>query len=259
MSRTYSVLPMRFSANPGAVIAFLETLGLHKQMDQESGGWAVFAGASGAVAVHGTETAASGPAAGDTSLNFTVADVAAAGDELRTVGLTTTVWDETYGKQGSVRTPIGCSIGLSEHGRTDLPGSYRVHEQVTAASLDVVVVWYSADFRRDAAFFAAFGFEPFDSLDNPWWCTLRAGRGQGVIGLHAVDTEADPGIPPVEALVGRPALVRVGYETSEPLDALAARLRAAGHDSASVIDDEVGTRVVMNDPDGQRLEIFPTT
>lgn len=249
MSQPYTTFPIRFSADPDAMIAFWETLGLTREVHADDGGPAVFRGASGMVAVRGAGSAEADAEVGTTSLSFAVADVDTASAELSEAGLEPKIWDEPAGRQGSVRSPIGGSVGLSENLPRDVGGAYRVHEQTVAASLDITVVWYTTDFRRDAAFFAMLGFEPFDDLDNPWWCSLRAGRGQGVIGLHRA--ESDP--------VGAEALVEIGFETSEPLDALAGRLRAAGHDSATVFDDEVGTRVVVTDPDGRKLEIHPTS
>ena len=273
MSHPYTVFPMRFSAEPAAMIAFLEELGLRRVLDTEGGGYAEFVAASGRVAVHGVADAAP-VTPGDTSLNLSVADVDPALAQLRGLGLTTSVLDDSYGRRGVVSSPGGRAIGLyaeAEHARDGL----RVHEQTVAASLDVVAVRYSSDFRADAAFFGSFGFEPFGPLDDPWWCALRAGRRQGgVIGLHApsehstdapadapteASTEVSSGasIPAEGAEPARPALVKLGFETSEPLDALAARLQAAGY-RAGVAEDEAGTKVVVTDPDGQHLEIHPT-
>jgi hypothetical protein len=261
MSPSYTVFPMRFSAEPEAIIGFLEALGLQLVLDSESGTYAEFVAASGRVAVHDAADAAARVGPGDTSLNFSVADVDAAVAQLRGVGLTTSAWDESYGRQGVVSTPGGSAIGLNPEGGRGRDG-FRVHEQTVAASLDVVAVRYSSDFRADAAFFGSFGFEPFGSLDDPWWCELRAGRRQGgVIGLHAPNENARANPPGPDAhgaaVTDRPALVRLGFETSEPLDALAARLQAAGY-RASVAEDEAGTKVVVTDPDGQDLEIHPT-
>lgn len=247
---TYTVFPGRFSADPAGMAGFLETLGLSRIPGGPQGGSAVFAGASGRVAVYGADpAAAAAPAAGRTVLRFGVDDLDAAVADLRAGGLEAVAWDDAYGRQGAVRTPLGLSLGLVEIGRSGESGTVP-GRQHTAASLDVVAVFYSADFARDARFYAAFGFEPFSPVDDPWWCDLRAGRGQGVIGLHATETE--------RALAGTPVLVGLGFETSEPLDALAGRLAGAGH-PARVVEDEAGPHVDVTDPDGQSLEIHLTT
>lgn len=261
MSPAYTVFPMRFSAEPEAMIGFLEALGLQLVLDNESGTDAEFVGASGRVAVHDAADPAARVSPGDTSLNLSVVDVDEAVAQLRGVGLTTSAFAESDGRQGVLSTPGGSAIGLNAKGERGSDG-LRVHEQTVAASLDVVAVRYSSDFRTDAAFFGSFGFEPFGSLDDPWWCELRAARRQGgVIGLHAPneDTRSDAVGADLDGVADtdRPALVRLGFETSEPLDALAARLQAAGY-RASVAEDEAGTKVVVTDPDGQHLEIHPT-
>ncbi|GAA3626246.1 VOC family protein [Microlunatus ginsengisoli] len=245
----YAVFPMRFSADPAPLIEFWRTLGL-RQLDGASGGYAEFAAASGLLAVHPAEPAGSGASPGQTTLNVAVADVDVEADRLAAAGWPTRVRDEPYGRQGVVTGPAGRLIGLnaipSRGGEVD--GGQRI-----AASLDVVAVWYSDDFTADAAFFGAFGFEPFGSLDNPWWCDLRAARRRGgVIGLHGTG-----GGGPAAGGAG-PALVQLGFETSEPLDALAARLVAAGYADARVTDGEAGIAVEVADPDGQRVEVHPT-
>ena len=266
MSHDYTVFPIRFSAQPQAMIAFYTALGLAKTFDHDSGTWAVFRGASGALAVHGLAEAESDKVAGATSLNLTVADVSAAAAELAGRGIETTAWDETFGKQGAVTSPDGRVVGLNEEQQDDLYGGYRIHEQRVAASLDVVAVVESADFAASAEFFAAFGFTPFGSLDDPWWCELRSPtRLAGALGLHRPTGDADD--LPVgnitcesEGATQRPPLlVRLGFETSEPLDALAARLAVAGYADAAVVDDEGGSRVVVIDPDGQQVQIRPTS
>lgn len=261
MSERYTVLPMRFSRRPQEMIGFLEALGLRKRLDTETGTYALFDGASGRVAVHGIEEG-SRRTSGDTTLNFAVDDVQAVVQALADGGMQTAVWDETYAKQGIVRTADGRVIGLNENTQDDLYGGYRLHEQSVAASLDVVAVWYSDDFTADARYFAAFGFEPFGSLDDPWWCDLRTGRRTGgVIGLHGTGggSDLDRAETPDEAPdeLTPPALVRLGFETAEPLDALAARLAAAGY-QAAVVENEAGPQVHVTDPDGQHLEIHPT-
>ena len=267
MSQSYTIFPMRFSAEPRAMIALLEALGLQRVLDNADGTYAEFQGASGRVAVHGVGAATERRTPGDTALNLAVGDVDAAIAEMTGVGLATAASDEMDGQQGVVKALDGTVVGLRAEAREKLDG-YRVHEQTVAASLDVVAVWTSADFRADAAFFGAFGFEPFGSLDDPWWCDLRVGHRQGgVIGLHAPNEESNgastedhsPGSSgtDADAATERPALVRLGFETSEPLDALAARLQAAGY-PAVVAEDGAGTKVVLTDPDGQHVEIHPT-
>jgi catechol 2,3-dioxygenase-like lactoylglutathione lyase family enzyme len=244
---SYSVLLTRSSADPAAMIAFLQTLGLRSVQHDDSGG-AEFAGRAGFVAVR----AAGAAEPGTTLLDLAVTEIAAAERELAGSGVRVETGDGAGGgRAGRVVLPAGLVVRLDQETSQERFGGLPVHEQRVAASLDVVAVRPSNDFASDAAAFAYFGFEPVGALDDPWWCPLRAGRASGVIGLHSPGGEPLPAAPDAIA-------VRLGFETSEPLDALAGRLRVAGHD-ATVQTDERGAKVVLTDPDGQPLEIHPTS
>ncbi|MCB0910719.1 MAG: VOC family protein [Propionibacteriaceae bacterium] len=255
MGETSRVFPMRFSPEPERMVRFLEVLGLRRVLESERGGYAAFEGAAGSVAVHSVEGADSDVANGVTSLNVLVADVDATAAVLREAGLDADAWDEAYGRQGAVRTPRGAA-GLNEATPADLYG-YRAVEGGDAPLTDVIAVWYSDDFARDAAFFAHLGFTPEGSLDDPWWCALWGADGAGGIGLHTPDPASVETPVDASGWLEHPALVRLGFETREPLDALVARLRDAGYDSARLTADEAGPKVVLTDPDGQYLEIHP--
>ena len=108
--------------------------------------------------------------------------------------------------------------------------------------------------RAEAAYFAPFGFTA-PSYDDPWWIGLRAGERSGVIGLHTGEVETrnprsdgDPFEPVHE--------VRIGFETSEPLDRLADRLRAVGF-APTMITDGPDPRIVLTDPEGDEVQIHP--
>lgn len=256
MSEASRVFPMRFSPDPGRMVRFLEVLGLRRVLESERGGYVAFEGGAGSVAVHSVEGADSAVADGVTSLNVLVADVDAAAAALRDAGLDADAWDEAYGRQGAVRTPRGGVAGLNEATQADLYG-YRAVGGGDAPLTDVIAIWYSDDFARDAAFFAHLGFTPTGSLDDPWWCALRGADGAGGIGLHTPDSASTEDPVAASGWLENPALVRLGFETREPLDALVARLQDAGYDSARLTADEAGPKVVLTDPDGQYLEIHP--
>lgn len=251
----YRVFPIRFSADTASMVRFLEVLGLRSVLESVDGGYVHLEGAAGSLAVHPTDSAASDVGHGWTSLNLLAADVGAAAAELRQAGREATTWDEAYGLQGAVLAPDGHAIGLNEARPADLYG-YRVHAG-ESMPIDVVAVWYSDDFARDTAFFADLGLRPQGGLDDPWWRALTGQADSGTVGLHAptgpsAPTHADPGTAGLDA----PALVRLGFETAEPLDDLVARLEAAGY-VATLTADEAGPKVVLVDPDGQPLEIHP--
>jgi hypothetical protein len=52
--------------------------------------------------------------------------------------------------------------------------------------------------------------------------------------------------------------VRIGFETTEPLDVLVERLRSAGLDP-TMITDGPDPRAVLVDPDGEEVQIHPTS
>jgi hypothetical protein len=150
----FIVFPLRFTNDAPTMVAFLETMGLHKAVCTKSDGFAVLHGRSGAVMVHGTQTAESLAGHGSTTLNFAVASVAAAAELLHGSGYETHAWDESYGTQGVVRHPSGQLIGLNAEDEEDLYG-YQVHPRAGTPMIDVVAVCASPDFVRDADYFAA--------------------------------------------------------------------------------------------------------
>jgi catechol 2,3-dioxygenase-like lactoylglutathione lyase family enzyme len=256
MSVECRVFPMRFSADPAAMVRFLEVLGLRARLQSGNGAYACLVGASGSVAVHACGAAATGGVrAGFTSLNVLVADVRAAAAALSSAGNEADAWDEAYGVQGAVLLPGGAALGLNEAVQADLYG-YRSIEPSGTGAVDVVAVRYSDDFAGDIAFFAHLGFVPDGPPDDPWWCALRGSPTAGVIGLHAPSGPRTPDAM-ASGWLERPAAAQLGFDTAEPLDELAARLRDAGYDTASVLADQAGPKVVLTDPDGQRVEIHP--
>ncbi|MCT2176239.1 hypothetical protein M3F63_00910 [Brachybacterium muris] len=159
----FTVYPLRFSDDAPAVIAFLRTLGMAPVVTTEGEGFAeLIAGGGGRVMVHATSNAETAAPAGETQLCLSVPATDAAAEQLREQGLQVRVWDETYGRQGSVRGPHGEDISLNEHQR-DLYG-YVGHDGARAdPRLSVTAVRVSAegpDRDGDREFFAALGFRP---------------------------------------------------------------------------------------------------
>jgi hypothetical protein len=255
-----TVFPLRFTADPAALISFLRTLGMAPLITTEGEGFAdLVAGGGGRVMVHAAGAAsATGAPAGETQLSTAVASADAAAEQLRGAGLEVDVWDESYGRQGNITGPHGEAIGINED--QDDPYGYIAHDGTGADDrLSVTAVRASADGpqrERDVEFFAALGFTPVDHGGHRY--RALANPGHGTIGLHepAGGEEAhrpgdDPGHPGL-----RVSLVRLGFETAEDLDALAERLDAAGH-PARVVAEDGATSVHVTDPDGQQVEIHP--
>lgn len=257
---TVAVMPLRFSADPAAEISFLRTLGLHPLVTSDGEGFAVLAAPGGGrVMVHGTSGSATGAPAGETQLCLAVDEVDPLVDALRARGVEARVWDETYGRQGSLVGPHGEGIALNEQQR-DLYG-YQGHERpvgedAVAEGLAVVAVRSSAPGaarEADLVLFAALGGRALPGDEGYQRVVLPGG---GEIGLHAPMPDLPVSRPGDDPGFGDPALVDLAVVTDEDLDALATRLRASGYRAA--LRDDAGIRAVhVTDPDGQEVEIHP--
>lgn len=248
MSITLTLNPYRCSREPERMRAFLELLGLRTLLSGD-GGYALLRAGAGLVAVH-----PSGPdRSGETQLSFYVESAERAARELRAAGLEPVVWDESYGRHAGITEPCGGGVWINEE-MHDLYG-HRRHETVEVDSaLAVVAVRSSDDFARDRRFFETLGFRAQGPGDE-WWQELRGPAGTGVIGLHAPHGEASTRPSPENPITGRDPLVGLGFETGEPLERLAERLVAAGHEARLVQEPKRSVHVV--DPDGRQLEIHP--
>ncbi|GAB3811560.1 hypothetical protein GCM10028820_03000 [Tessaracoccus terricola] len=247
--QTFTVFPLRFSSDPPAMIAFLRTLGMADVVTTDGDGYAELRAGAGRVMVHRAEGSDSGVAPVTTDLCLQVPSVDDAAAALERAGLEVRVWDESYGRQASVTGPLGEVIAINEV-QHDLYG-YRGHDGAADARLVVTAVRPSTDFATDTHFFGQLGFTP-DADGDQWWQGLRSPGG--VVGLHMPGEEPssrDTGEP-----FGRQATVRLGFETSEDLDKLAARLVAAGYE-ARVVEEDGLRSVQLTDPDGCHLEIHP--
>lgn len=249
-----AVMPLRFSANAPEMIAFLRTLGMAPLVSTTGDGFAVLAAGAGLVMVHGAAGSDSEAAPGDTDLCIAVPDADSACAAFEQAGAEVRVWDESYGRQGAVTGPRGEQIAVNETQR-DLYG-YRGHDGATPdPRLSVVAVRASEDMDGDAAFFARLGFSATGAGDE-FFRPLHGVADAGVIGLHR-PAPTDRVSRPAPAPFGDTAVVRLGFETTEDLDGLAERLRAAGTD-ARVVHDAV-TSVHVTDPDGIVIEIHPSS
>jgi hypothetical protein len=254
----FTVFPLRFTADPAALIAFLRTLGMSPVVTTEGDGFAdLVAGGGGRVMVHGAASSAIGAPAGETQLSISVPEVDPAAERLRENGLEVVVWDESYGRQGNITGPHGEAVGLNEE-QQDLYG-YVGHDATVADPRLVVTAVraseHGSERERDVAFFATLGFTPAGAGSAAWQALVS--EGHGVIGLHAPapgEAASRPG--DVGGADLRVSLVRLGFETTEDLGDLAARLIRAGYPARVVAQH--GTRSVhLTDPDGQHLEIHP--
>lgn len=235
------VLPYRFTDDPPAMVAFLETLGLAREISAPDGSFAVLGAASGGVGVHHVSA---GNVAGETHL---VLEVASADDLTGLDGVV--VWDEAWGKQAGITDPLGGGIWLDEV-QTDLYG-YVEHHGTPRDALVVDAIRFSTNFAADQAFFARFGLIPAGHHDD-YWTPLQASNNSGTLALHRNTGEAvtrpAPGNP-----VGDHSLCILGFETTEALEDVRDRLLAAGHRAELVEGQRRAVHVV--DPDGQEIQI----
>lgn len=258
MTTDLTVFPIRFSSDPAAMRRFLETLGMAPLVTSGNDAYAdMVAGGGGRVMVHVSDGSATGAPAGETQLCVVAPSTEEAAAGLRAAGLEVVVWDESYGRQGAITGPHGEAIGLNED-QADTYG-YVAHDGAGAdPRLSVAAIRPSApgtEREADLAFFGALGFEPVGEGDEVWQGLSRPGGGS--IGLHAPGPGERPSRSLGEPGTERPAaLARLGFETTEDLAALAARLRAAGYEATAVLDSPAPS-VQLRDPDGQHMEIHP--
>lgn len=249
----FTVFPLRFTRDPRALIAFLRTLGMAPTITAGDDGFGDLVAGAGRVMVHGVRGAVSGAAHGDTDLCLAVPDADRAARDLAEAGIEATVWDESYGRQGRIDGPAGEGVSLNEH-QSDLYG-YQGHDPSGAdPRLSVTAVLMSDDFARDAAWGARLGFVAEETGDAGWR-ELRGPGRTGAIGLHRPVADA-PRTRPTGVEFGDCLQVRIGFSTTEPLDALAERLDAAGH-PARLVEAGGVPSVRVTDPDGIETEIHP--
>ena len=256
---SFTVLPLRFTEDAPAMISFLRTLGMAPAVTAGADAFGRLVAGAGHVMVHAVSGAATGARGGDTDLCLAVEETDQAADALRADGCSVDVWDETYGRQGLLTGPAGETVALNEH-QDDLYG-YRGHDPSGAdPRLSVTAVLSSEDFARDTAWAARLGFraggtDGAEAADDRWFRALRGPGAAGTIGLHR-PAEGDRRSRSTGTEFGHAMQVGLGFETTEDLAELAARLRAAGHPAALVEDGAVRS-VHVTDPDGRHLEIHP--
>jgi len=121
------IRPLRFTADVGAMQAFLETLGLRSRIESERGGWVDMLTGRGMVALHDAASSSTGGQPGQTNLSFEADKVDEVRDRLEQVGFVdATVFDEAYGRVLSVTAPDGVVIWIDE--RSDDLYGYKLHD-----------------------------------------------------------------------------------------------------------------------------------
>jgi hypothetical protein len=250
------VRPVRFTDRIEEMRVFLEAIGLRPRYESVRGGWVDMVADSGMVALHSAAEAVRAAPSGLTTLSFEAADVDALAARLRDAGVPdVVVYDESYGRVLSCRDPAGAEIVADE--RSDDLYGYRSHEPGRQrAGWRVLPVCFTDPLGPYAEFLAAFGLHRRTGGDHHFTAYL-AGSGDdeaGAVGLHAV---ADEGVR-AGSLRGEAEGVALSFETTEPLEAVAARLDAAG--SVPLLSAQpFGSVLSVQDADGRHVEIIASS
>jgi hypothetical protein len=224
------VRPLRFTDDIPAMRAFLELLGLAPRVESQRGGWLAMVSGAGMLALHDAASSTTGSRPGETGLSFEGADLEALATRLSDAGWTdATIWDEAYGRVLSVTDPDGEQIWVD--GYSDDDYGYRIHRPDRDWRWAVMPVRSTAAPGEYVRFLGCFGLEPGPNDPDP------------VVGGHVGLVRLVAGSEPT----------RLGFATEEPLDAVAERLRSAGHADAAVAPE----RLTVTDPDGQPVVVYP--
>ena len=239
------VRPVRFTDDLPAMRRFLETLGLRTRIESERGGWADLVAGAGMVALHSAADSAVGAGPGETRLSFEADDAMLLAEQLESVGVFgVRVHDEAYGQVLTCVDPLGDLLMVDGRSR-DLYG-YRLHRARADSRLRVMPVRFTSPVGEYAAFLDQFGFT---RTGGDELYAIHAGDGDaGQVGLHHVYEGELPIVP-------SPGAVHLTFETTEPLDEVAARLVAAGYADATVVREDFGSMLGVTDPDGRECQV----
>lgn len=125
------------------------------------------------------------------------------------------------------------------------------------------------DLDRARRFYVeAFGFEPMNEITVPDTPSDRLLRVSAPVGLRAAYLRKDglvlelmefgrPGNPAAaERVMNQPGLTHLSFSVDD-VDAVAARAAELG--AEVLADTHIGTAVFLRDPDGQLIELFPSS
>lgn len=248
------VRPVRFTDNLDAMRAFLETLGLKRRVESQSGGWVDMvaggepAALGGMVALHSASEAARPASSGFTSLSFEADDIAVLASRLEAAGVPdVTVYDEAYGRVLTCRDPLGDEITVDERS-TDLYG-YRLNAADGAApGWQVMAIRFTDPTGDYGTFLRALGMEPRGDASEHFAAYVFPDDRCGAVGLHPPTDDAG-------AWTHEPGVARLSFETIEPLGDVAVRLSAQGF-APEQRDEAFGPVLAVVDSDGISVEVF---
>lgn len=101
---------------------------------------------------------------------------------------------------------------------------------------------YATDVARSALWYEALGFRPRRTNRNGGWAELE--WGETLLFLHAASSPRPAGF------------ALPGFEATEPLESVAARLAPlGGGEVPEIVDEGYGRTLTLRDPDGYAWEI----
>lgn len=106
--------------------------------------------------------------------------------------------------------------------------------------MKVVPIRYSANVAAAVRFYRVLGLE-IGSVSRPGaWAELPA--ASGMLAIH-------------EASGNATGTCELAFEADEPLEAITSRLRSAGFEPESIVDENFGHSVRVRDPDGSWVQV----
>lgn len=106
--------------------------------------------------------------------------------------------------------------------------------------MKVVPIRYCADVAVATRFYEAIGLRVGAASRPGVWVELPA--ASGMVAVHQADGANAGGC-------------ELAFEADEPLEAVAARLRAAGFDPGPILDENFGRSLRVRDPDGVWVQV----
>lgn len=104
----------------------------------------------------------------------------------------------------------------------------------------VMPIRYAHDVPASLAFYRALGLEAGSVSRTGGWAELAAPAGS--LAIHIADASNAGGC-------------ELAFETEEPLEAVAARLRAAGFAPGAILDESFGRSLRVADPDDVMVQV----
>lgn len=249
---TLLVQPIRFTDNIDAMSNLLKALGLSVSISSDKGGWVVFAGQTGTVALHSAADSARGAQQGETSLSFEATDLEELARRLTANGFgndghpeESLVYDEAYGR--AITITIG-SEELIINGRSDDLYGYSstgVTPGPDASDLRVTPIRFVDDQMADRRLLEALGFTVVGE-PSEYFTKLTLPDPGGSVGLHPTGDES--------RVIPGPFAVGLSFETTTALSEIVRRAESADA-PAQLHESEWGDHVAITDPDGQQLQV----